>query len=238
MITRIAILAALLATGGAISFAQIDRTSREEPSLSLLVPSIFSAEASRTRAYAAVQAGLGEQAMTEARTQLRLRPMPAESLSLMFVAASSHGETEIALAALNAASRRGWREPLSQLASGQSALRRGNHDIAAQRIVALLSTGRLSEQAMALLDELLQTTAGREAFAKRLIEHGLWQNGLLVSAPEALEPRTWLATLEKAEETGFAPNCDLLIEAQRRYAVKGLDFEIEKFLDGRCGLGR
>ena len=237
MIARAAGILALIAAGSVISCVQIDRASRDQHSLSLLVPSIFSAESSRIRGSAATQAGLGSRAMSEAKAQIKLRPMPAESLSLLVLAASAQGDEDTALAALNAATQRGWREPLSQFASGQSALSKGQYDIAAQRIVALLSTARLPDETMTLLAELLQQPDGREAFAKRLAAHGLWQDAVLVNAVDNVRPDDWLATLNAASGNGFSPTCDRLATVQESYQKNGVELKLEN-TNGHCALRR
>lgn len=238
MIVNLARIFALVCLAVAITFAQIDRASREKRELSFVVPSMFSAESSRYRANIAVQAGRSAAALAEARTQVRLRPMPAEGLSLLFLAAASQDNQNVAIAAMNAASRRGWREPLAQLASGQSALQQGRYDIAAQRIVALLSTARLPNETMALLAELVSQPLGRQAFAARLVEHGGWQNGVLVAAADSIAIEDWADTIEIAQGLGFSAACDRLGILQRSYENRGEEFVLEQIEAGRCVLRR
>ncbi|MGB3165431.1 MAG: hypothetical protein WBA68_01495, partial [Alteraurantiacibacter sp.] len=104
----------------------------------------------------------------------------------------------LALAALEAASRRGWRVPMVQQASAAAALAQGRYDAAAQRIAALFAAGDTRDQALDLARELLAEPEGRTAFAAMLASRGHWQDGTLEPLSRAVDPDNFALTLEQA----------------------------------------
>lgn len=234
MNARIAIiaLAALLAV--VATFVQLDRQSRISPTAAAFVPERLGANATRVEAQAAMAAGDAERALSLSRQQVRLRPMPAESLTLLSQAAAGAGERSLALEALGVASSRGWREPVSQLASGESAIAQGAYTVAAQRVVALLASGKLREPALDLLARLVARPEGRDAFADRLAAFGRWQTDAISAAGGVARPLDWAATLALAQERGADLDCDRLQRLAATYRRRGEDGAADLVLSGDC----
>lgn len=216
------------------SLAQLDQQSRLSPAYALLVPEGFSGNAARERSKLAVQTSDPSRALAEARQQIALRPMPAESLTVLALAAIEAGDTETARNALGAASRRGWREPISQLASGEAALQQGEYTVAAQRVSALLATGNLQEPAMDLLARLLESPEGREAFALRLAAFGRWQGNVLLPAAGVVNAEDWSDTLARAQDKGAELDCNRLRGLAERYRRDGEAAALARFWPGPC----
>jgi hypothetical protein len=143
VIGRILWLAGLAALALVACLAQLDRAARSQPALAVLVPSLFRGFAAQRLTEQAIAAEDGVTALREARLLVRARPLPAEHMRLLSQAAALKGDSPLALAAMEAATSRGWRDPLAQLAAGQSALLQGRFDAAAQRIGALFAVGAL-----------------------------------------------------------------------------------------------
>jgi hypothetical protein len=225
-------LLAILLLGGVITLAQLDQQAMRSPGLALAVPEFASANAARVRAQLDLQ--LGDDSLVDARRQLLLRPLPAESLTLFAFARAATGDDATATAALEAASTRGWREPVSQLASGEAALQQDEHAIAAQRIVALLSTGDLVEPALDLLARLLATPEGRAAFAYRMAQAGHWQGNRLPDMAGAVDPADLAATLALAQAQGARLPCDRLALVASGYRQRGEQALLAQFWPENC----
>ncbi len=234
MIARSLVIIALVIAGTIATLAQLDQQTRISPGYSALVPAISSGNAARERSKIALRLGNREQALKDAQTQIRFRPMPAESLSTLALAALETGNAEMASAALGAASQRGWREPVSQLASGQAALRQGENAVAAQRISALLATGKLTDPAIALLNELLTQPDGRAAFARQVASRGYWQSNSLLPIYRTVDKRQWAQTLALALENGAELDCRALSALTQAYQKDGRGEEAELFQQPNC----
>lgn len=227
-----AVLALVLAA--LVTFVQIDQQSRLTPQYAPLVPDVFSGNAARERSKLALQLGASEVALAEARTQVSLRPMPAESLTILALASLQAGDPETGAKALEAASRRGWREPVSQLASGRGALEQGAYEIASQRAVALLSTGNLTDAALGMVAELVALPEGREAMATRMASFGRWQGNTLTQAADFADPEDWAATITLAVGKGADLPCDQLQRLGARYSRDGLAKPAKAIEDARA----
>ena len=228
MIARLAFRAGLGLVAVVAVFAQLDRASRLDPALAASVPAPFRGFATQVLARQAIAGGDGGAAVAEARALVATRPIPAEHLVTLFSASLLAGDQSRALEALEAAAGRGWREPLSQLASGRAALEQGQVDIASRRAVALLATGHLPDASRALVADLLATPAGREALGERLLERGYWHRGLLAQAGEAKGELLAIATKKAA-----ALPCDQLREIGN--AASRDDPDIAAIRSARCG---
>lgn len=202
-------------------FAQLDQQARLSPQFAFAVPDRFSANSARERSQLALSLGDADAALEDAQLQVSLRPMPAESLSLLGLAAVSVGDAEQAREALGAASRRGWREPVSQLASGRAALSQGNYAVAAQRAIALLSTGSLEQPVRLLVAELVTTPEGREAMAAALADFDRWPRGFILIGSEDADPEDWSQTLGLAAAKGADLPCFRMRGLASRYRQLG-----------------
>ncbi|MFB0612110.1 hypothetical protein [Aurantiacibacter poecillastricola] len=221
MIVRVVIIGFAAIVAVLAVFVQLDRQSIMSPELAPLVPAPFAANASAIRSVAALRAGDSAEGLEQARQLVRLRPLPAGSLTTYSIAAAAAGQEDSALAALTAASRRGWREPLSQLASGSAALEQGQHGIAAQRVVALLASEKLRDQALELLSELVGTSEGRAQFAERMSQFGRWQTNALLPAADVVDPDDWAVTVALALEKGADLDCERVKRLEQKYLREG-----------------
>jgi hypothetical protein len=160
MISRIAWLALLVVVAFIATFAQLDRSARFAPDLAVNVPTSFRGFAAEQLVRKTILAGDTEASLQMARGLIRVRPMPAEHLTLLARAELLAGDEESALAALQAAGARGWREPFAQRAMAEAALESGDAQIAEQRIVALRSTQTLDREEQAELERRLAEIQG------------------------------------------------------------------------------
>jgi len=223
MKSRIVIAFFALVVSAVVALVEFDQQSRLSPSYAVLVPDAFSGNAARERSKLALQIGSADIAVAEARTQVSLRPMPAESLTILALASLQSGDQETARKALESASRRGWREPISQLASARGAFEQGAYEIASQRVVALLSTGNLRDSALALLAQLVALPEGREAMASRMASFGRWQGNTLTQAADFANPDDWAATVSLAIAKGAELPCEQLRRLGEKYSREGHD---------------
>ncbi|KLE31419.1 hypothetical protein AAW01_07430 [Aurantiacibacter gangjinensis] len=214
--------------------AQLDRASRSEPHLASTIPDAFAANASGLRVEQAVLAGETEAALAAARQQIRLRPIPAESLSMLAVAANLSGDSDMALAALEEAARRGWRDPLAQLAAGEGALQSGDVEAAAGRVAALLATGDLQPQALDLFGRLVRTPDGRRAMAERYAAAGHWQVNSIPLAAAAVTPDLFADVMQQALELDADLPCGQLRALAEQYRRDGEEAAAARFWPGDC----
>lgn len=234
MIARIAWLASVIALAAIVALAQLDRTARFEPAYAPFVPHAFSGFAAEQRTRLALGAGDTPRAMAEARALVRARPLPAEHLAQLSVATAFAGDQAAAAAALEAASLRGWREPLSQYASARAALASGEHAIAAQRIAALFATGTQREAATALFARLISEHNGRQAMAQIYVQGGHWQGASIALLADRVEPRDFAAMLGLALDAGADLPCAPVAALSTNYRNRGLDAETEGLRTARC----
>jgi len=237
MIGRIAWLTALALVAVVAVIAQLDRAARSDARLAALVPATFSGFAAQRLSEQAVAAQNGPVAARETRRLIAARPIPAEHLRLLSQAAALQGDAPRSLAALEAASIRGWRDPVAQLAAAQAALAQGQHEAAAQRIAALFAVGSLPDQTPALAAALLADPAGRAAFAHQLATPARWPGNALVKLAEAVPPAALAQTLALARAEGAVLPCDKLAVIARNYAAAGNGDAARLFWPGDCPQG-
>ncbi|MDE1467441.1 hypothetical protein [Aurantiacibacter sp. D1-12] len=205
------------------SFAQLDRSSRFAPQLAAWVPPALSGFAAEQRTRIAIEAQQGDVALTEARNLIARRPLPGEHLALLSTAAVLEEDRVLALSALEASAARGWRVPVAQYASARAALSSGQHDIAAQRISALLATSALADETHALLAELIASPEGRGAMARRYAAGGHWQANSLTSALPAADPQHVALLLAEALDAGASLPCERLALVAGSYTPEQAD---------------
>lgn len=222
MIARAAYLVVVAGLAVLTVFAQLDRAARFDPALARSVPPAFAGFAAEQQARAAIRSGDADAALAASRRLLLRRPIPAEHLALLSFAEAMGGDTQRAATALQAASLRGWREPLSQRAGAEAALIEGQPAIAAQRITALFATGQLPEQSEALAARLLQDAEGRAALARRLAAHGRWQANALPAIARSAAPRDVADTLARAEALNAELPCPALERAARSTGIAAI----------------
>jgi hypothetical protein len=234
MIGRLIWSTALAALALIVTFAQLDRAARSEPALARLVPAQFSGFAAERLAEQALAREDAAEAHLQAVALVRRRPIPAEHLRLLAQAATLAGDSPHALAALEAATTRGWRDPVTQLAAAQSALAQGRHDAAAQRLAAVFARGAAQDQALPLLAALLAEPGGRTAFAMQLATSARWPGNILPVASGAVPPADFAPTIALALNRGAILPCDRLGRIADGYARSGHAAEAAIFWPGAC----
>lgn len=203
-------IAALAGVAIVTGFAQLDRSTRYTPSLARLVPPAFQGfAAQRLAAEAIVAKDLGD-AQAFSQRLIRHRPLPAEHMLLLARTATMRGDEARAFNALDAASLRGWRDPLTQLMAGEAALAGANHEAAAQRLAAMLATGALPEMARSLAGRLIATPEGRGAMARQLAGEGRWQENALTPLAAEADPMDFAQTIAQAHTLGAQWSCQRL----------------------------
>lgn len=201
--------------------AQLDRSARFTPALAPFVPEAFAGFAAERNAQRAVLAQDGAPALAAARALVAVRPLPAEHLTLLAQAQLLAGEEAKAIATLEAATKRGWRAPLAQLAAAQAAIVDDDYEAAALRLNALFATDGVPDQAMATLAALLSSEGGRAAFAERLAGEGRWQRNLVARLDGAIPPTDLAPTLALAQQQGAQLPCATLARIAERYTREG-----------------
>ncbi|MEP4783979.1 MAG: hypothetical protein ABJX46_04565, partial [Erythrobacter sp.] len=106
----------LAAIGVLAMLTQLDRQSRYQSDLAELVPENMRYFAQYHSAEAALSRGDGAAALTEARTLVARRPIPAGHLRLLASAQLLNEENGAGTATLQLAGQRGWRDTPTQFA--------------------------------------------------------------------------------------------------------------------------
>lgn len=200
MIGRILWCAGLLGVALSVSAAQIDRQSRFDPEFSALVPDGFRGFSQVHLARAAMAGDNPQIAQDQTRELVRVRPIPAEHLSALAVAASVNGDEQTAIQALEAAASRGWREPVSQTAVVEASLLSGNYDQAAQRLIALWLVDNGQERLVNYTARLFETAEGRAAFSRFLPSSQGWRRNFVAQMKGALDPEIIEQVISQAKD--------------------------------------
>lgn len=137
---------------------QLDREGIKRPELRALVAEPLRAASQPYFAEAALTGTDAARALVEARKLVLRRPVPAEHLTIMAAAQAKAGQAEAAIATLQTAGDRGWRDPLAQEARLRLALELNDEAEAARRYMALMLRRETSRE---LLTEL-----GAQVFAE------------------------------------------------------------------------
>ncbi|MXO70362.1 hypothetical protein [Alteraurantiacibacter buctensis] len=168
--------------------SQLDRQAQLDPRYLAAVPAPFRSTAQRILVEAMLAGGEETASMEEARKLVRWRPMPAHHLVLFALSAQMDGGEDLALPMLEESARRGWREPITQIAVARAALLSRDYPSAAQRVAALIATGSAPDVTDGLLAELIATPAGRGALAAMVSQPGYWQGSLMRRVASAGRP--------------------------------------------------
>lgn len=214
--------------------AQLDRSARFTPGLAPLVPEIFAGFAAERNAQSAVLAQDSGSALTATRALVAARPLPAEHLTLLAQAQLLAGDEQAAIASLEAATKRGWRAPLAQLAAVQAAIADGEHEAAALRLNALFATKGVPDQAMTALAALLSSDGGRAAFAERLAADGRWQSNLIARIDATIPLADLASTIALAQRQGAQLPCAPLARIADRLVQDGFAAEAASIDPATC----
>ena len=207
MIGRVIFYAVMVMLAIVVAASQLDRQAQLDPRYLAAVPTPFRATSQRIAVELLLAGGEETASLDEARKLVRWRPMPAHHLVLFAMSAQMDGGEELALPMLEESARRGWREPITQIAVARAALLSQDYPSAAQRVAALVATGSAPDATNALLGELIASPAGREALVGMMEQPGYWQHGLMRRVLAAGRPADGLAMLARAAEAGHEPDC-------------------------------
>lgn len=175
----------------------------------------------RQNATLALQAGNPGRAEMFAKQAIARDPMRQTGVALLGLAQLHRGAEEEANATFRVAAALGWRDPITQLYWANAAIASGDEDLGAQRIDAVLRTGKAQGAATPILQQLEASPTGRLAVAKRLALIPTWTGSYVAAIsslpdPEAIRAR--IATLSLARSTGLVPDCPGIAGAARSLA--------------------
>lgn len=239
MIGRALWFASLLCLVFIVMGVQLDRQSRKNPALAPHVPEIFRSSALLPLAAAAIEAGDGDRGLTEARTLVQNRPLPAEHLRLLAQAQFAAGDIEASALTIQYAAQRGWRDALPQEAMLQLALSNDDPPEAARRYAALFLM-RDTEDAM--LEELGRTVLAQPGGDGRTTLAGIvgggdrWHNLFLTRGARVMPPQAFSQVLRLTLEDGTSYDCRRLRQAQRYVSSRDVaaGTEIKEIVDREC----
>ena len=187
--------------------AQLDRQSRYQPHLAVLVPEAFRSFAADHLAVDAVRGADQERALRSARLLVSRRPVPAGHLSLLAAAQLQRDPQGRGLLTMEQAARRGWRDLAAQQAMLALALRAGDDAEAAARLAALLALGANEDELAALATDALARSGARQAFAEILASTPRWQSAVIVRLARLIPAPAFADTLARAGAAGARFDC-------------------------------
>ena len=216
---------------------QLDRTARHNPAVAGLVPAPFRGFAQEQRAAIALhREGDDAAALTEAQALVRKRPVPAENLALLSLAASRAGDEELAGRAMILSAERGWRQPLAQYVVVRGAIEAEEWSTAGDRLYALWATGNPDQIVTDATIEALAQAQGRQAFARRLAQNPHWRNRYLGWGSRHLEPAVHADTVRRALLGGTLFDCARLAEQSRTALRRGQPGLAADLWGGHCAV--
>lgn len=189
------------------TIVQFDRQSRRSPDLVRYVPSWFNGNAQAMRAITALEEGHQREAVIAAARLVAVRPVPAENITLVALAAANAGGATLANQAISEAARRGWRDPTAQTSMLAAALAQGDATTAAQRLDALLRIAQPSSATDDGFAALAATDVGRKALVQRLNKGPPWIAVLLQRGPTIMSAGAFSSLLQEARHEGIAFDC-------------------------------
>lgn len=219
------------------SAAQLDRASRRQPALATIVPAPFRSFAQERLAIDTVRSADPAIALETTRTLVRRRPLPAEHMSLLAIAAESSGQREQSAQLIQEAARRGWRDSIAQQAMFDISLGAGDPIEAAHRLAALWALREDQVPVSDLTARLLATPQGRTAMAETLVAGGRWTSQFL-SWGGGGQPDPFVQTLAESFRLGAHLDCDKLVRLKRNYLGRGLDAQAAAVAQGIPGCSR
>ncbi len=206
---------ALMLIGLVTTGAQIDRQARVSGDLATHIPSPFRAFAQERLATRALAGGEPGHAVAEARQLVTRRPLAAEHLRTLAIAQVLSQNDAASLQTLQAASRRGWRDPITQEAVLRLAIETGNHSEAVRRYAALMAMPNTSDALLTELGEAaLHTPEGRNTFAAVLAPAERWHRTFLRRGPKVLPPHVVAELIVEAQDQGARFDCAQLRQAE------------------------
>lgn len=225
-------LLAVLALG--VVLIQLDRQAYNDPGVIAAVPEPVSGVARQRQLEMLTEQDTFGELLPQTRDLVRKRPLPARHLVLFARSAELAGERDAALAALEVAAVRGWREPGAQLVVAQAGILSGNYEAAAQRLAALSATGAAPDQTNILLAAMLAEPDGRSALADLLTEEGAWKFWFVQRLRTVAQEEQFVDTIAMAWEGGAALDCDQLRPAAQALVNADRQAEAQRIWRGDC----
>lgn len=225
----------LAATLAVLAFGNgLDRQSRRDPDLAARVPGPFRSFAQEALVRSALASGQADQAVTEAETLVRQRPVPAESLFLLGVAEGLNGNPEGASNAIGLSAQRGWRlTPLQIMMIGAS-LEAGQPDGAAARLLAIWSVGADPQALAQATRQVLSAPGGAEAFGTALAKARFVQAKVLREGPAYATPAQFARVIEAAVANGATVHCRQLAGLAAAMERQGAPSEARRIKQLNC----
>ncbi len=161
---------------------------------------------------------MAEEVATKALVRSPLEPGRSGALGTARLALGKYGPAD---QAFRVSGQLGWRDPLTQLYWQRSALARGEYDVAAERLDALLRDNPAQARSPELFMGLTDTAEGQRALARRLALSPGWAGAYFLPSPEASvgELRARAAVLEQLDDQpvlgckGGAPLADRMVRS-------------------------
>jgi hypothetical protein len=232
MIGRILWLAALAGIGVITAQLQLDRQSAREPEWSEWVAAPFRGYAQEQVAAEALALPDNEAALSEARVLLQRRPVPAEHLTLLAKAFAKSGDGPAALATIQLAAQRGWRDPVVQEAMARLAINANDMPEAARRFTALMVLGENNNELLSTLAGDIfadPDSAGIPTLATIIRDAERWKLVFMRRGPQVMPPAGFTQVVAEAIEQGGRLDCQGLARANkaitRRDAAAGQALE-------------
>lgn len=214
----------------------LDRATYRSAQLAAYVPAPFRTFALRQLTSDAIARRLTT-ARALAREQVQRRPVPAESLSDLALAAVNHGDNALAESAFGLAAGRGWREPLTQQLAGLSAMSNGDEIAAGERTAALWLTQVESPAVAALTEQILAKPAAQREFGRRIAWSQQTVATFLEWAGENLPASELGGTVKALRANGANIDCEQLSTQARQLAEGGEAEEAATLWSSGCGRG-
>ncbi len=213
MIGRILWIVALLGIGAVTTGLQLDRQTETDPQIARLVPAPFRSFAQAQIAVDALDQDNPADALAAAEALVRVRPMPAEHLTLLAAAQARAGEAAAAEFSIGLAAQRGWREPIAQETALRLALAAGDKAEAARRFAALFRNNATSDDLLTTLAPQVFAEAGgpgRQTFADVLVGAPRWYELFLQRGARVLPTAAFAEVLGQALDGGAQFPCEQL----------------------------
>lgn len=216
MIARILWFAALVVVALVTAVLQVDKQAETSPALAPLVPAPMRNYAQTRITAAALESGDPKAALAEAERLVRRRPLPAEYLTLLAVGQAKTGQEARAAETIQVAAKRGWREPLAQVAMLRLALANADRTEAARRYAALFLRDATPD---ALLLELgpevldgpeAEAEAARDTILAVVVGGDRWHATFLRRGARVMPPAAFAAIAQGSIERGVRFDCKVL----------------------------
>lgn len=229
MIWRLVWLGLIAAVAIITAQLQFDRQAARQPEFTEWVIAPFRSEAQAAVTANALREKDADHALVEARRLMQRRPIPSEHLTMLAVAHAKGGDNNTAAIAIDAASRRGWRDMIAQESKARLALADGDIAEAARRFNALMLLGSQNDALLIeLADQIFADPAspGHEALVAVVSGTDRWHRLFLNRGQRVLPKEVFVRVIRESSERGIRFDCTALNRAgkamARRDAAAGL----------------